>query len=141
MAGPVPRGFSGINHFFGAELTKEMFTVFRENISNPLFWSPFLKLDAIPVTYRIRKYVLNGNAEEALRLKNSYKDTFAMEAVAVSIFNFEDKAIVWKNDSSMLTERFSKAAIIAQIAITMPGLADFDTIHWTATAFALHEPR
>ena len=29
-----------------------------------------------------------------------------------------------------------QAAIIAQIAITMPGLSDFGTIHWTATAFA-----
>ncbi|KIW88409.1 uncharacterized protein Z519_10978 [Cladophialophora bantiana CBS 173.52] len=28
------------------------------------------------------------------------------------------------------------SAIIAQIAITMPGLANFGTIHWTATAFA-----
>ncbi|KAF1967456.1 hypothetical protein BU23DRAFT_434507, partial [Bimuria novae-zelandiae CBS 107.79] len=27
-------------------------------------------------------------------------------------------------------------AIIAQIAITMPGLSDFGNIHWTATAFA-----
>jgi hypothetical protein len=35
-----------------------------------------------------------------------------------------------------LTARFCKAAIIAQIAITMPGLANFGSIHWTATAFA-----
>jgi hypothetical protein len=29
-----------------------------------------------------------------------------------------------------------QAAIVAQIAITMPGLSDFGNVHWTATAFA-----
>lgn len=36
----------------------------------------------------------------------------------------------------MLIGNSEKAAIIAQIAITLPGLQDFGNIHWTATAFA-----
>ncbi|KAF2497308.1 hypothetical protein BU16DRAFT_536981 [Lophium mytilinum] len=91
-------------------LVEEGYTVLVENLTNPLTWSLLLKPDTILVTRRIRKYVLNGDTTEAWRLKESYKDTFAMEAIA--------------------------AAIIAQIAITMPGLADFGNIHWTATAFA-----
>ncbi|KAF7513637.1 hypothetical protein GJ744_008931 [Endocarpon pusillum] len=93
-----------------AVYVKETFMVLGENLTNPLTWSLLLNLDTIPLTHRIRKYVLDGDSKEAWRLKESYKDTFAMEAVA--------------------------AAITAQIAITMPGLPDFGTIHWTATAFA-----
>ncbi|KAL4971076.1 uncharacterized protein BDV14DRAFT_194854 [Aspergillus stella-maris] len=62
------------------------------------------------VTLRIRNYVLRGGYTEAWRLKESYRDPLALEAVA--------------------------AAIIAQIAITMLGLDGFGNIHWTATAFA-----
>ncbi|KAL4953685.1 hypothetical protein BDW69DRAFT_205700 [Aspergillus filifer] len=62
------------------------------------------------VTLRIRNYVLKGGYAEAWRLKESYRDPLALEAVA--------------------------AAIIAQIAITMLGLDGFGNIHWTATAFA-----
>ncbi|KAL4795124.1 hypothetical protein BDV19DRAFT_389527 [Aspergillus venezuelensis] len=62
------------------------------------------------VTLRVRNYVLKGGYTEAWRLKESYRDPLALEAVA--------------------------AAIIAQIAITMLGLDGFGNIHWTATAFA-----
>ncbi|EXJ66642.1 uncharacterized protein A1O5_10313 [Cladophialophora psammophila CBS 110553] len=94
---------------------KELGLLLQENVANPLCWTLLGKSDLPPITYRIRKYVLNGDAMEAWRLKSSYKETFALEAVS---------KICWK------------AAIIAQIAITMPGLANFGTIHWTATAFA-----
>ncbi|KAJ0413611.1 hypothetical protein BJY00DRAFT_319609 [Aspergillus carlsbadensis] len=55
------------------------------------------------VACRIRKYVVNGDAQEARRLKDAYKDTLTMEAVA--------------------------AAIIAQIAITMLSLPNFASVH------------
>ena len=69
---------------FSALMVEEIFIVLRENLTNPLTWSLLIKLDIIPVMYRIRKYVLDGDAKEAWRLKESYKDTFAMQAVAVS---------------------------------------------------------
>src|SRR4051794_1724780 len=69
---------------FGALMVEEIFMVLRENLTNPLTWSLLLKFDVFPVTHRIRTYVLDGDAKEALRLKESYKDIFAMEAVAVS---------------------------------------------------------
>jgi hypothetical protein len=69
---------------FSALMNEEAFMVLRENLTNPLTWSLLLKPDIFPVTYRIRKYVLGGDAKEALRLKESYKDTFSMGAVAVS---------------------------------------------------------
>jgi hypothetical protein len=68
----------------GALMDEEIFMVLKENLTNPLVWSLLPKFDVFPVTHRIRKYVLDGDAKEALRLKESYKDTFAMEAVAVS---------------------------------------------------------
>ncbi|OJJ69771.1 hypothetical protein ASPBRDRAFT_640027 [Aspergillus brasiliensis CBS 101740] len=88
----------------------EFLLLLQENITNPLSWSLLLKSDVTRVTHRIRKYVLNGDTNEAWTLKSSYKDTFSLEAVS--------------------------ATIIAQIAITMLGLANFGNIHWTATAFA-----
>jgi hypothetical protein len=69
---------------FSALMVEEMFIVLRENLTNPLTWSLLTKLDIIPVMHRIRKYVLDGDLKEAWRLKESYKDTFAMQAVAVS---------------------------------------------------------
>lgn len=63
---------------------KELSLVIQENIANPLLWSLLIKPDVLQVTYRIRKYVLNGNVEEAQRLKDSFKDTFALQAVPVS---------------------------------------------------------
>ncbi|KAI9679008.1 MAG: hypothetical protein M1822_007434 [Bathelium mastoideum] len=88
----------------------ELRLLLRENFLNPLSWQFLSRADIPQVTHRIRRYVLNGDSMEAWRLKESYKDTFALQAVS--------------------------AAIIAQIAITMPGLSYFGNIHWTATAFA-----
>jgi len=67
-----------------ASYPEETRLLFLENIANPLSWSLLLKHDLPQVTHRIRKYVLNGDAKEAWRLKESYKDTFALEAVSVS---------------------------------------------------------
>lgn len=63
---------------------EELLLLLRENIANPLSWSSLVLSDAAQVTYRIRKYVLNGDSKEAWRLKDSYKDTFALEAISVS---------------------------------------------------------
>ncbi|KAL2824477.1 hypothetical protein BDW59DRAFT_147408 [Aspergillus cavernicola] len=86
----------------------EFLLLVRENKSNPLLWALLCRPHLQYVTQRIRKYVLYGDTNEAWRLKESYKDTFALEAVS--------------------------AAIIAQIAITMLGLDNFGNIHWAATA-------
>lgn len=61
----------------------ELVAVIRENYRNPLVWSFFIKIDALKMTHRIRKYILNGESQEAIRLKDSFKDTLALEAVAV----------------------------------------------------------
>jgi hypothetical protein len=63
---------------------EELLLLLRENIANPLLWSLLVKPDVPQVTRRIRKYVLNGDAKEAWKLKESYKDAFALEAVSVS---------------------------------------------------------
>ncbi|KAF2185628.1 hypothetical protein K469DRAFT_665261 [Zopfia rhizophila CBS 207.26] len=110
IAGATAAIISPLKIVIPASDREESLLLLRENIANPLSWSLLFKSDVPQVTYRIRNYVLNGDAKEALRLKESYKDTFALEAVS--------------------------AAIIAQITITMPGLSDFGNIHWTATAFA-----
>jgi hypothetical protein len=70
--------------FIPAFYPEEKRLLLLENIANPLSWSLLLKHDVPQVTHRIRKYVLNGDAQEAWRLKESYKDTFALEAVSVS---------------------------------------------------------
>jgi hypothetical protein len=80
---------SRLKAMFGAPMVEifmveEIFMVLKENLTNPLTLSLLLNHNIYPVTHRIRKYVLNGVADEVLRLKKSYKDTFAMEAVAVS---------------------------------------------------------
>ena len=79
---------SYLGEVFGGFVTSELLLLFRENLTNPLTWSLLAKLDIIPVTQRIRRYMLNGDssedAKQAWHLKESYKDTFAMEAVAVS---------------------------------------------------------
>jgi hypothetical protein len=80
----MPKVFSWLGAFLGAQLTGETFILVRENLANPLAWSLLIKPEVIQLTYRIRRYVLNGDANEAWRIKESYKDTFAMEAVAVS---------------------------------------------------------
>ncbi len=61
-----------------------MLHIIEEKHSNPLMWSLLFKHGVSQVTYRARKYALDGNVKEAWRLKESYKGTFAMEAVAVS---------------------------------------------------------
>lgn len=65
---------------------EEVILLVQENIANPLLWSLLVKPDIPQVTYRIRKYVLSGDAKEAWRLKDSFKDTFALEAVSVRFF-------------------------------------------------------
>lgn len=64
--------------------SKDVLLLLRENFANPLSWILFLRPDVPLVTHRIRKYVLNGDATEAWRLKESFKDTLALEAVSVS---------------------------------------------------------
>jgi hypothetical protein len=64
--------------------SEELRLLLLENIANPLSWGSLIKSNVPQVTNRIRKYVLNGDAKEAWRLKDSYKDTFALEAVSVS---------------------------------------------------------
>ncbi|KAL2784178.1 hypothetical protein BJX66DRAFT_330150 [Aspergillus keveii] len=89
----------------------EVGRLFKENaVIAPLMWHLLIQPEVPRVTYRIRTHVLNGHADEAGRLKESFKEIFALEAVA--------------------------AAIIAQIAITALSLGDFGNIHWTASAFA-----
>lgn len=67
----------------------ELVAVIKENYRNPLVWSFFIKIDALKMTHRIRKYILNGESQEAIRLKDSFKDTLALEAVAVSFCRIE----------------------------------------------------
>jgi hypothetical protein len=84
----VTRAAAATSKFFNIILPapkEELFLLLQENISNPLLWSLLAKFDVPPVTLRIRKYVLNGDTNEAWRMKESYKDTFALEAVSVSI--------------------------------------------------------
>ncbi|KAJ0423165.1 hypothetical protein BJY00DRAFT_58908 [Aspergillus carlsbadensis] len=89
---------------------EEFILLWKENTFNPLMLECLLNPEIMYVACRIRKYVVNGDAREASRLKDAYKDTLTMEAVA--------------------------AAIIAQIAITMLSLPNFDSVHWAATAVA-----
>ncbi|KAL2859353.1 hypothetical protein BJX68DRAFT_261791 [Aspergillus pseudodeflectus] len=86
------------------------------------------------VACRIRKYVVNGDAQEAKKVKDAYKDTLAMEAVAVSIACSKPLILEWKLVGPLVT--CIQAAIIAQIAITMISLPNFDSVHWAATAVA-----
>lgn len=55
-----------------------------ENITNPLSWSLIFNPQVQYLTHRIRTHVLGKDASEASKLKESYKDTFALEAVSVS---------------------------------------------------------
>ncbi|KAL3471158.1 hypothetical protein BJX99DRAFT_266971 [Aspergillus californicus] len=87
----------------------EFIRLWKENKGNPLLLQCVINIDVLGVTRRIRRYVLK-DAQEAWRLKESYRDTLAMEAVA--------------------------SAIIAQISITVLSLSNFDTVYWPATAFA-----
>ncbi|KAL3484850.1 hypothetical protein BJX62DRAFT_229977 [Aspergillus germanicus] len=89
---------------------EEFMLLWKENPYNPLILECFINPEITHVAARIRKYVVDGDAQEAKRLKDAYKDTLTMEAVA--------------------------AAIIAQIAITMLSLPNFDNVHWAATGVA-----
>jgi hypothetical protein len=63
----------------------EFIRLWKENKGDPLLLQCVLNIDVLGVTRRIRRYVLK-DAKEAWRLKESYRDTLAMEAVAVSVF-------------------------------------------------------
>jgi hypothetical protein len=63
---------------------KETPLLLLENITNPLSWSLMINIDVRDLTHRIRQHVLGKDPKEAWRLKESYKDTFALEAVSVS---------------------------------------------------------
>jgi hypothetical protein len=71
--------FSVIDVFGDSE---EFLLVLQENVAKPLAWA-LLPINASKVTGRIRKNVLHGEPEEALRLKESYRDSFALQAVSV----------------------------------------------------------
>ncbi|KAJ5412891.1 hypothetical protein N7465_005196 [Penicillium sp. CMV-2018d] len=60
----------------------ELIRLWKENKGDPLLVQCVLNLEVLGVTRRIRRYVLK-DAKEAWRLKESYRDTLAMEAVAV----------------------------------------------------------
>jgi hypothetical protein len=114
----------------------EVGRLFKENaVIAPLMWHLLIQPEVPRVTYRIRTHVLNGHADEAGRLKESFKEIFALEAVAVSCLIWSSRAL---RVLQMLMQRdlHVKAAIIAQIAITALSLGDFGNIHWTASAFA-----
>jgi len=67
---------------------EELSKLLKENYANPLVLTLLFKTGTVEVVQRIRENVLEGDAEQAAEqarlLKESYKDTFAMEAVAVS---------------------------------------------------------
>jgi hypothetical protein len=63
----------------------EFIRLWKENKGDPLLLQCFFNMEVLGVTHRIRRYVLK-DAKEAWRLKESYRDTLAMEAVAVSVF-------------------------------------------------------
>ncbi|KAL3430175.1 hypothetical protein BDV09DRAFT_202369 [Aspergillus tetrazonus] len=87
----------------------EFIRLWKENKGDPLLLQCFFNIEVLGVTHRIRRYVLK-DAKEAWMLKESYRDILAMEAVA--------------------------SAIIAQIAITVLSLSNFDNVYWPATACA-----
>lgn len=75
---------SGLFSLVGLTYRIHVRPAWRENFANPLIWSLLINPSAVLVLSRIRQNVLGRDAQEAWRLKESYKDTFAMEAVAVS---------------------------------------------------------
>ena len=90
-------------------MVEEAITVWKENIASPLKWNLIVQYDVIRVTYRIRKYVLDGDTKEAWRLKESYKDTFSMEAVAVSSsVPIHSSLIIYVHINFMLIRRSPK---------------------------------
>jgi hypothetical protein len=72
------------NLFTPGTTFKETPLLLLENIANPLSWSLMINPDVKYLTHRIRKHVLGKDPSEAWKLKESYKDTFALEAVSVS---------------------------------------------------------
>ena len=76
----------------------ELIRLWKENKGDPLLLQCFLNTEALGVTCRVRRYVLK-DAKEAWRLKESYRDTLAMEAVAVSVFR------LWCSSSLKYTSR------------------------------------
>lgn len=71
--------------------------LWKENPGDLFVLQCIVNPEPLGVTRRIRRYVLN-DAKEAWRLKESYRDTLAMEAVAVSVFFFRpiDGMIHWE---------------------------------------------
>jgi hypothetical protein len=114
---------------------EEFMLLWKENPYNPLILECFINPEITHVAARIRKYVVDGDAQEARKLKDAYKDTLTMEAVAVSVNPLTAYSVGSRNlVESVMT--WVQAAIIAQIAITMLSLPNFDNVHWAATAVA-----
>ncbi|KAL3462483.1 hypothetical protein BJX64DRAFT_288385 [Aspergillus heterothallicus] len=113
----IPNFLNAIRNFWSQVSTlagfadKEFSRLMEENPGDAqIVLHCIINVEILGVTQRIRQHVLPGGAEEAWRLKESFRDALSMEAVA--------------------------AAIISQIAITLLSLGNFDRVHWTATAFA-----
>jgi hypothetical protein len=64
--------------------SQETLLLLLENIANPTSWILMMNPEVTYLTHRIRTHVLGKGPLEASRLKESYKDTFALEAVSVS---------------------------------------------------------
>ncbi|BCS25434.1 uncharacterized protein APUU_50145A [Aspergillus puulaauensis] len=73
--GSVP--LSSVRLFYSSDFL----LLWKENEGDPLILQCILNPEAVGVIRRIRRYVLK-DAKEAWRLKESYRDTLAMEAVA-----------------------------------------------------------
>ncbi|PLB48133.1 hypothetical protein P170DRAFT_510822 [Aspergillus steynii IBT 23096] len=106
---PVSSILSALRKVTPLPADSEFFLLFAENGILVLLFVLAYGMNLCNVTHRIRKHVVHGDPKEAWRLKESYRDTFALQAVS--------------------------AAIIAQISITMLGLDNMGNIHWSATAF------
>lgn len=65
--------------------SSDFLLLWKENEGDPLILQCIVSPEILGVIRRIRRYVLK-DAKEAWRLKESYRDTLAMEAVAVSAF-------------------------------------------------------
>ncbi|KAF1945302.1 hypothetical protein EJ02DRAFT_451606, partial [Clathrospora elynae] len=61
---------------------QEALTLIVENWWSPQVYTLVLKTDATNVTRHILHHVLNGNSKEVWLIKESFKNTFAMEAIA-----------------------------------------------------------
>ncbi|KAL3444279.1 hypothetical protein BJX65DRAFT_311057 [Aspergillus insuetus] len=86
------------------------------------------------VACRIRKYVVKGDAQEAKKVKDAYKDTG--NGSCCSEYNLLEAHSSLVLEPAGISMTCVQAAIIAQIAITMLSLPNFDSVHWAATAVA-----